>query len=339
MVCKKIVLITGILATFMVQIIKSNNELFCKYKALNYHICRVCTDLDKDCETTKDCQCNHIQLYDEKKGKFVGGSNCESTGSKGNWCFVSSTSPCVDKRRSSIARRFENIWYKNEIYGSFDACKPKNRPSISINQEVMVGTKIIKDVLIGFDGYSNNSIPLEIETGDHIGCQEECKARCGKCGAWSFDDLNGICYLHTADACCGQVVKRQSDANFISGYNCQQCSSSHNDCPCSLKQRIRGGVDCAAVEQGSGGTTPQYLSSSGKLEIHRINSNVDPCACEKRTFKRRRISKCRCVKPQCKDEFTNPNGTCEDKRRCREIKLSQKRFPSCGRQVYDKNWK
>ena len=65
--------------------------------------------------------------------------------------------------------------------------------------------------------------------------------------------------------------------------------------------------------------------------MHCIDTNKDPCACEKRAFKRRGVSKCRCVKPQCKDELSNPKGTCEDKRRCRERKLNKNRFPSCGR--------
>ena len=39
--------------------------------------------------------------------------------------------------------------------------------------------------------------------------------------------------------------------------------------------------------------------------------------------------KCRCVKPQCKDPESNPDGTCEDKRRCRVRGLNLERFPLC----------
>ena len=41
--------------------------------------------------------------------------------------------------------------------------------------------------------------------------------RCGKCGAWSFDDTWGKCFLHTVDACCGQKLKQETESNFISG--------------------------------------------------------------------------------------------------------------------------
>jgi len=256
---------------------------------------------------------------------MVGGSNCETTASKGNWCFVTGTSTCADKKVSNTAKTFDNLWLKNEVFISYDACKQENRQSIEINQEVMNGMKITEDILKGSDGYSKNPVPLQIETGDHLGCKEECEARCGKCGAWSFDDLNGLCYLHTIDACCGQVGKRQPDTNFISGYHCPQCSSSQNDCPCSLKQRLKGDFDCSSTEFGDGATTPEYTSSGGLLRVDTINTNQDPCACERRQMRRR----CKCVKPRCHDEYENPNGTCKDNRRCRSRALNPRRFPYC----------
>ena len=64
------------------------------------------------------------------------------------------------------------------------------------------------------------------------------KNRVGQCGAWSFDTFEEICYLHTAYSCCGQFDKRESDSNFISGYTCDQCWSTRNDCPCGQKNSL-----------------------------------------------------------------------------------------------------
>ena len=41
--------------------------------------------------------------------------------------------------------------------------------------------------------------------------------RCGKCGAWSFDETKGVCYLHTVDSCCGQREKQETNPQFTSG--------------------------------------------------------------------------------------------------------------------------
>ena len=30
------------------------------------------------------------------------------------------------------------------------------------------------------------------------------------CGAWSYDNFEGVCYLHTVDSCCGQFGKRET---------------------------------------------------------------------------------------------------------------------------------
>merc|ERR1712062_628496 len=330
MVQYKIVFIAGILAAWAITMIDANNaDLYCKHEAFNFHICRQCEKLTESCETTKDCQCGNIQLYDKEKGKLVGGSSCESSaGNRGNWCFVSSTSPCRDKLESRIAKPLRNLWHNNTIFGSYDACKPENRIEMAINQETIAGMRIVEDVLEGSDGYSTNSVALEIETGDHQGCQEECEAQCSKCGAWSFDETNGICYLHTVDACCGQLRKRKPDSNFISGYRCPQCSSSLNECPCSLKQRLKGDFGCSDSERGSGAKKPQF-PIAGLLRVDKVNTNEDPCKCEYRKMRRG----CRCVKQHCHDKDLNPDGTCEDRRRCRARPLNKSRFPLCQRQI------
>ena len=64
------------------------------------------------------------------------------------------------------------------------------------------------------------------------------KNRVGQCGAWSFDTFEEICYLHIAYSCCGQFDKQESDSNFISGYTCNQCWSTRNDCPCGKKNPL-----------------------------------------------------------------------------------------------------
>ena len=65
------------------------------------------------------------------------------------------------------------------------------------------------------------------------------KNRIGLCGAWSFDNSEGKCYLHTIDGCCGQYGKREVNSDWISGYVCRQCWSTlrGTDCPCSIRDR------------------------------------------------------------------------------------------------------
>ena len=65
------------------------------------------------------------------------------------------------------------------------------------------------------------------------------KNRIGLCGAWSFDNSEGKCYLHTVDGCCGQFGKKEANLDWISGYVCRQCWStlSGTDCPCSIQDR------------------------------------------------------------------------------------------------------
>ena len=65
------------------------------------------------------------------------------------------------------------------------------------------------------------------------------KNRIGLCGAWSFDNSKGKCYLHTIDGCCGQYGKREVNSDWISGYVCRQCWSTlrGTDCPCSIQDR------------------------------------------------------------------------------------------------------
>ena len=64
--------------------------------------------------------------------------------------------------------------------------------------------------------------------------------RRGYCGAWSYDFLNAICYLHNVDACCGQFNKREENYDFVSGYTCTSCWTTKSDCTddfCTLIER------------------------------------------------------------------------------------------------------
>ena len=81
--------------------------------------------------------------------------------------------------------------------------------------------------------------------------------RCGICGAWSYDETEELCYMHTADGCCGQKEKQVQKSNWISGYFCIHCWSTKNQCPCSLKDRLQGQIGCK-IAQNSGATNPQY---------------------------------------------------------------------------------
>ena len=116
--------------------------------------------------------------------------------------------------------------------------------------------------------------------------------RCGKCGAWSFDETKGVCFLYTVNSCCGQREKQETNLQFTSGnasiilsrilcwhnfdkmltnliltsgYYCNHCWSTKNDCPCDLKDRLKVPLteECKGVNQQSneGAVTPQLTSS------------------------------------------------------------------------------
>ena len=84
--------------------------------------------------------------------------------------------------------------------------------------------------------------------------------RCDKCGAWSYDKLEGICYIHSVNACCGQKTKQIDDSNFVSGYRCPRCSSTKDKCPCSLEELVRGPVGCASAAFSNNDGKPEYTN-------------------------------------------------------------------------------
>ena len=84
--------------------------------------------------------------------------------------------------------------------------------------------------------------------------------RCGQCGAWSYNDVEGDCYLHTADACCGQKGNQEANSDWISGYFCIKCWSTEAgaDCPCSLQKRLEGQLGCSLAQSSGAADDPQY---------------------------------------------------------------------------------
>ena len=98
-----------------------------------------------------------------------------------------------------------------------------------------------------------------------------------------------MCFLHTVDACCGQKVKQEVQANFVSGknfdlwylktekvwrffysdlgYYCNQCWSTTDEefCnteECSVKNRLKPfPITCQGIgEQSAGAESPQFTS-------------------------------------------------------------------------------
>ena len=92
---------------------------------------------------------------------------------------------------------------------------------------------------------------------------EKNKNRIGLCGAWSFDNIKGRCYLHTIDGCCGQYGKTEVNSDWISGYVCRQCWSTlkGTDCPCSIRDRAWR----PKTKHGADETPPQILPLSSKI--------------------------------------------------------------------------
>ena len=107
--------------------------------------------------------------------------------------------------------------------------------------------------------------------------------RCGICSAWSYDETEELCFMHTADGCCGQKEKQVQKSNWISGYFCVHCWSTKHQCPCSLKDRLKGQNGCK-IAQNSGATKPQYNNPTvspyqnfyiSKLKKKSLNQLID----------------------------------------------------------------
>jgi len=231
---------------------------------------------------------------------------------------------CSDQKWAGETERFTTdrtikgrpyIWMKQgaEIGKSTEACKGKQYNTG--NEAILEGVKITGDRLrnIELDGTLAENLTFYFDTSDE--CEEECSSRIGVCGAWSYDNFEGVCYLHTVDSCCGQFGKRETISGFTSGYVCRHCWStkSKTDCHCSVKQRTQ----MPGTRHSSGAKQPLHNSATGELSVHEIEIGTDLCACEYRKVGRRGRKRCKCAKPQCKHSFFNPTGKCQDPRRCR----------------------
>merc|ERR1711976_1012296 len=319
-----IVCITGAIANF------EGLGVYCQAKEDDYKICRTCSTVDKKCtQDPNDCYCENIELKNPATEKFTGSSDC-----KDDFCYVSQDSKCTDvlapEGYDAIAYAKEpgkDVWNHDKIFKSKMACK-SNIKFDTGNEEVMLGTKIIRNHLhevkqiISGDTITIDPIakePFVVYTETHEECMEECHLRCGQCGAWSYNDAEGECYLHTANACCGQKGKEESNSDWISGYFCIKCWSTEAgaDCPCSLQKRLEGQLGCSLAQSSGAADDPQYNNPTGLLEVHTIKVKEDVCACQPKVIKRRGRRRI-CQKPKCYDIGLNPEGKCKDQRRCRK---------------------
>jgi len=328
----------------------ADENFFCKTKENAWTLCRRCPTIDKKCpQDPEGCHCENIQIADpEQDGKMIGGSDCNE-----GFCYISyESSSCDDKNDGydEHAYTLEGVWhqgYKKGVYSddkivrSAAACKNQKTFDTG-NKDVMDGVQIIEDYLYGVtetrEGAnlivdSTPKEPLTIYADDHTECKEECQSRCGKCGAWSFYETEGLCYLHTSNACCGQQMKQTDNPKFVSGYVCPNCWSTKNlTCPCTLEERLQGPIGCSSAAFNSGAFSPHYNSPTGKLEIHVTILNEDPCQCVGKLYGRRGRKRCKCEKTQCSTDYRD-DGTCGsgccDKRRCRERKPRRER-QSCS---------
>merc|ERR1712018_1017502 len=114
--------------------------------------------------------------------------------------------------------------------------------------------------------------------------------------------------------CCGQFTKREPEPGFVSGYVCKSCWSTRGECPCTVEERLK---KTGTAHSTGAGTEPLHNNPTGVSFITQASINEDVCACipkpptEKWKF-------WRCIKPLCTNSETNPDGKCNDERRCRK---------------------
>ena len=65
-------------------------------------------------------------------------------------------------------------------------------------------------------------------------------------------------------SCCGQRQKNEKNGNFVSGYACSFCWSTHNQCPCKLEdlQKESNQNETAHSSGGEGAAKPVFASSA-----------------------------------------------------------------------------
>jgi len=311
----------------------ADTGLYCKAKPsighVDWEMCRTCNDASKKCDEDppNECFCENIKINNPRTNELMGGSDCND-----DFCYVSQNSKCIDaltrEGYDAYAYALQEGWHHEKIFRSRKACQSKIKMDTG-NNEIMEGVKIVGDYLNGVEETididkntvtldSTKNVPLVVHADNNTECREECQNRCGMCGAWSFNEEELQCYLHTVDSCCGQKGKQEESLGWTSGYYCAKCWSTGpgDECPCSLKERHS--IPGCSIAQSAGANKPEYGSPSGELKVFSIPINEDKCACEPWTSKI--TGRRKCIKPVCHDSFLNPCGKCTDLRRCRTPK-------------------
>jgi len=307
---------------------RKSREWYCKIESDSYQICHNTNSAKGESKPPKECKCENMQFV-KNDGSFQlygGPEQCNDPDDK--FCFVSVDSICEDIDYSSVNERLENIniWSDKEIWYSYEACNAKEQDDRTGNEELLQGVKILDDYIKIADDkgrVSDDSENIQFFYDDYEECQDECMTRQGNCGAWSFDDEEGICYIHTVDSCCGQMGKRERNSTWISGYACHKCWSTKKDtdCPCSQEER----QEVPNTAHGAGGRAPLHATSSGSLTVASNKAGRNLCKCVPKKTRRGRV---RCKKPFC----VGPKEIgCKDLRKCRRRKKGKRR----GRSLLD----
>lgn len=263
---------------FLFTFAMDDDAYYCKMVEEWYRICRRCSTAEELCPDEPDvCQCENIEAYNSLTEEYYGGSDCE----KNDFCYVSyETSNCPDEDFDEKVFDTRNYWHHGHIVRSKHACKANFTINMDYtdtgNEEYLPGYKLITDHLVIAN--TSEKIIINLETAED--CLDQCRARPGNCGAWSYDVENSQCYIHNVESCCDQKSKTEISENFISGYACPHCWSTRNECPCPIKDRQKGKD---GISHTSGGSKLIQSSPTGLLEVNdEIGTYVKrkPCGCK-----------------------------------------------------------
>jgi len=296
-------------------------EWYCKLESNKYQICH--KNIDGIPDPPSRCKCENMQFpkADDSFQLYGGPDECNNDDP---FCFVTENTNCDDAEYSSVNERVDKIWADGqEIFYSYEACFADQNDDIG-NEKVLRGIKITDDrILVADDNNRVTDEEISFFYDSWEDCQDECLGRQGNCGAWSYDDEEGECFLHTIESCCGQFGKRKKDSNWISGYACHKCWSTRRgtDCPCPRKERQQ----VPNTAHGAGGRAPLHATSSGSLTVQSVNVARNACKCVPKRTRRGRI---RCQRPFCGKP--GEKDKCQDKRKCRLKKKRRK-----GRSLLD----
>jgi len=291
--------------SIILAVVTANNEFYCIKEASKFQICKTCNfGNDKECANEQiGCKCDNLKMVknDASFELYGGPDECKK---KDPFCFIYDTSECEDAEYSSANDRLdlEKFLPDQEVYYSYKACNASAQDKVG-NEKYLDGKRITMDLLkIVEDNGLELGEELTFYMNSHDECADECRLRKGKCGAWSYNKTEELCYLHTVNANCGQLDKQKDDIEWISGYNQNNpCWSTKNDCPCDVLRR----QDVSGTAHSTGdGSTPLHASG----EVGTVDSN-NKCVCK--SFKTRR-GRTRCRKPACSKEG------CNDDRKCRK---------------------